>query len=215
MIANLIREELKRQKWRKINYHNGTFYRKVYGNMDQIHIGRYTYGGIYVSSDNPDHELVIGDFCSIAGDVKFLLGADHPLDQISTYPFKVKVLGTGIDAQSRGNIVVDDDVWIGEGVIVLSGVHIGQGAVVAAGAVVTQDVPPYTIAGGVPAHAIRDRFGDDVKEYLLSRDYKALTEEMIRDHMDELYMKINEQTSLDELRKRYDWFPKKQLKTEA
>ena len=209
MIANLFREELKRRKWRKINAHNGTFYRKVYGDLERIHIGRYTYGGIYVSSDNRDHELRIGDFCSIAGDVKFLLGADHPLDLNSTFPFRAKVLGNGIDALSRGDIVVDDDVWIGEGVIVLSGVHIGQGAVVASGAVVTHDIPPYSIAAGVPAHPVRHRFSDDVKEYLLACDYKALTEEMIREHQDELYMKINEHTSLDEIRKRYNWFPRK------
>lgn len=210
MLTNLIREERKRRKWRKINAHNGTFYRKVYGDMDRIHIGRYTYGGIYVSSDNRDHELIIGDFCSIAGDVKFLLGADHPLDRISTYPFKAKVLGTGIDAISRGDIVVDDDVWIGEGVIVLSGVHIGQGAVVAAGAVVTHDIPPYAIAAGVPAQPVRYRFSDAVKEVLLTCDYKALTEEMIRDHMDDLYMKIDSPADPDEVKKRYGWFPKKQ-----
>ncbi len=209
MIVNLICEELKRRKWRKINSHNGTFYRKVYGDMNRIHIGRYTYGGIYMSSDNTDYELRIGDFCSIAGDVKFLLGADHPTDLISTFPFKAKVLGTGIDAISRGDIVVEDDVWIGEGAIILSGVHIGQGAVIAAGAVVTHDVSPYAIAAGAPAHSIRNRFSEPVKAYLLTCDYKALTEEMIREHTDELYMTIDEETSREELVKRYEWFPKK------
>ena len=211
MISNLFKEELRRRKWRKINAHNGTFYRKVYGDMDRIHVGRYTYGGIYMSSDNQEHELIIGDFCSIAGDVKFLLGADHPLDQISTYPFKAKVLGTGIDALSKGDIVVDDDVWIGESAIILSGVHIGQGAVIAAGAMVTHDIPPYSIAMGIPAHPVRYRFSDAVQDYLMTCDYKALTEEMIREHMEELYMEIDQKTELEEIRKRYSWFPKKKV----
>ena len=80
----------------------------------------------------------MGNLCSIGGNVKFLLGVDHPTDLISTYPFHANILCDGIDAISKGDIIVEDDVWIGENSVILSGVHIGQGAIVAAGAIVTK-----------------------------------------------------------------------------
>ncbi len=87
-----------------------------------MHIGNYSYGIINVSSDT-DNKLIIGNYCSIAENVKFLLGLDHPTNLVSTYPFKSYFM-SGIDAISKGDIIVDDDVWIGYGATILSGVHI-------------------------------------------------------------------------------------------
>lgn len=70
------------------------------------------------------------------------------------------------EATSKGDIVVKDDVWIGYGSIILSGVHIGQGAVIAAGSVVSHDVPPYAIVGGVPARLIKYRFSEEMTKKL-------------------------------------------------
>ena len=90
------------------------------------------------------------------------------------------------NAKNDVNIVIDDDVWIGYGATIMSGVHIGQGAVVAAGAVVTKNVPPYAIVGGVPAKLIKYRFSSNMIEELLKIDYSKLPEEMIKGHIDEL-----------------------------
>ena len=124
-----------------------------------------------------NHErLVIGKFCSIACGAKFLFNsANHTRRSLSTYIFPVLFEEWGLDVaripeawDNKGNIVVGSDVWIGYEAVILAGVTIGDGAIVAARAVVTQDVPPYTIVGGVPARPIRKRFSDQEIERLLT-----------------------------------------------
>jgi serine acetyltransferase len=117
------------------------------------------------------------------------------------------ILTGELEAVSKGDIVVGDDVWIGYGATILSGVHIGQGAVVAAGALVAKDVPPYAIVGGVPAKVIKYRFEPALIERLLEIDYSQLDDATIREHADDLY---NGLKSSDQL----DWFPKKERKGE-
>ena len=112
--------------------------------------------------------LVIGKFCSIACGAKFLFNsANHTQRSLSTYIFPVLFEEWGLDVEripeawdNKGDIVVGNDVWIGYEAVILAGVTIGDGAIVAARAVVTKDVPPYTIVGGVPAKPIRKRFSD-------------------------------------------------------
>lgn len=119
--------------------------------------------------------LIIGKFCSIACGAKFLLNsANHALSSLSTYPFPLFYEEWGLEranvAQAwdhRGDIVVGNDVWIGYEAVILAGVTIGDGAVVGARAVVTRDVPPYTIVAGVPARMIRRRFSDETIAALL------------------------------------------------
>lgn len=82
------------------------------------------------------------------------------------------------ETQAKGNIIVNDDVWIGDSALILSGVEIGQGAVIAAGAVVTEDVPPYAVVGGVPAKVIKYRFRDDVIKELVKIDYAKVDREI-------------------------------------
>lgn len=118
--------------------------------------------------------LVIGKFCSIACGAKFLFtSANHTMRSLSTYPFPLLFEKWGLDradvAQSwdnKGDILVGSDVWIGFEAVILSGVTIGDGAIIGARAVVTKDVPPYTIVGGVPAKPIRKRFSDETIERL-------------------------------------------------
>lgn len=202
MLLSYIKKLINKKKWRNLNKNNYTIYKDVFGDMNRVHIGNYTYGEIYVSSPNPNCELFIGNFCSIAGDVRFLLGADHSVDKISTYPFKAKMFEKGIDAITKGNIIVDDDVWIGQGAIILSGVHIGQGAVIAAGAVVTSSVPPYAIVGGVPARVIKYRFSSDIIRELLNVDYSKLTRKIIEKNINYFYEIVTD-------RRQFDWMPKK------
>ena len=175
----------------------------------RISIGKYSYAHINVVSFNNQSKIRIGCFCSIAQNVTFILDADHPTSSVSTYPYTVKCLGTeSAEAISKGDIIIDDDVWIGYGATILSGVHIGQGAVVAAGAVVSKDVEPYAIVGGVPARIIRYRFSRPLINYLMTLNYKALEKDIIEEHIESLYQDISEM-SLDNVIDKYAWFPKK------
>ena len=138
-------------------------------------------------------ELIIGNYCSIGPDVRFIVSSEHPYKGISTYPFKVKMLDYKAEAKSKGDIIVKDDVWIGLGSIILSGVTIHQGAIVAAGSVVTKDVPPYAIVGGNPAKIIKYRFEPNIIEKLVKFDYSKLTKEKIKTLGEKLYTEISEQ----------------------
>ena len=147
--------------------------------------------------------LRIGSFCSIANGVKFILSAEHPMDHLLTYPVQELITRDGIDAQSKGDIQVDDDAWIGCGAMVLSGVHIHQGAVVAAGAIVTKDVPPYAIVAGVPAKVMGYRFEQELRDKLLSIDFSKIDGAFVKEHRD-IFTKDNRYFAehLDELPKK-------------
>jgi len=120
--------------------------------------------------------LVIGKFCSIACGAKFIFNsANHTLSSLSTYPFPIFYEEWGLDGMdvasawdNKGDIVVGNDVWIGYEAVLMPGVTIGDGAIIGTRAVVTKDVPPYTIVGGVPAREIRKRFDDETIAKLLS-----------------------------------------------
>ena len=132
--------------------------------------------------------LKIGKFCSIACGAKFLFtSANHALRSLSTYPFPIFFEEWGLDVKdirqawdNRGGIVIGNDVWIGFEAVILSGVTVGDGAIIGSRAVVTKDVPPYTIVGGVPARPIRRRFEDAVIEKLEALRWWDWDEEAIR-----------------------------------
>lgn len=123
-----------------------------------------------------EDKLKIGKFCSIACGARFIFtSANHTKSSLSTYPFPIFFEEWGLDPKSiasawdnKGGITVGNDVWIGYHATILSGVKIGDGAIIGARAVVTKDVEPYTIVGGVPARPIRKRFDDKTIEYLLN-----------------------------------------------
>ncbi len=114
-------------------------------------------------------KLKIGKFCSIACGAKFIFtSANHKMASLSTYPFPIFFAEWGLEGKNirdawdnKGDIVIGSDVWIGYEAVILSGVHIGDGAIIGARAVVTKDVAPYTIVGGVPAKPIRKRFDEN------------------------------------------------------
>ena len=203
---------LKRQRlWRSRNLHNTTMVSGVDFSMKQVSVGQGTYGAISALIFSDIQSLSVGSYCSIAPNVSFIVSADHSINMLSTFPYKVKILGEKYEATSKGNIIVGDDVWIGQNSIVLSGIQIGQGAVIAAGAVVTKDIPPYAIAAGVPARVIKYRFSEPVIDFLLTLDYSQLTEAMIRTHIDDLYTPLDS-LPLENIKALYSWFPKKDVK---
>lgn len=136
-----------------------------------------------------NHErLRIGKFCSIACGAKFLFNcANHSLRSLSTYTFPLFYDEWELDKadvasawDNKGDIVIGNDVWIGFEAVIMAGVHIGNGAIIGARAVVTKDVAPYTIVGGVPARAIRKRFDDATISRLESLRWWDWPKERIR-----------------------------------
>ena len=121
-----------------------------------------------------EDKLKIGKFCSIACGAKFLFtSGNHAMKSLSTYTFPIFFEEWGLDPRdirsawdNKGDIVIGNDVWIGYEAVILSGVKIGDGAIIGTRAVVTKDVAPYTIVGGVPARPIRKRFDDETVKAL-------------------------------------------------
>jgi len=145
---------------------------------DNVSVGDYSYinTGTIVQSGS------IGRFCSIASYCQIGM-ADHPTNYVSTSPFLYDIDNIlcispnwdGIKAPPQ----IENDVWIGGHAIILQGVNISSGAIVAAGSVVTKDVPPYSIVGGVPARIIKYRFSQEQIIYLLKLRWWDLSEQEI------------------------------------
>ena len=151
-----------------------------------LSIGRHTYGGPRVEVfRGSDAKVTIGSFCSISRGVVFLTGGVHPVEWVSTFPFRIRFgLERAYDdgmPTSNGPIVVGNDVWIGTEAMILSGVTVGHGAVIAARSVVTRDVPDYAVVAGVPARVIGMRFAEDIVEDLLRIAWWTWDEEQIRE----------------------------------
>ncbi len=149
----------------------------------QFDIGRHTYGFFTVQDYGEGVSLEIGDYCSIAHEVTFILGGEHQSRFVSTYPFGrlfTQADSIGAHPRIRGDIRIGNDVWIGRGAMILSGVSVGDGAIVGAGAVVGSDVPPYGIAIGVPAQTARRRFPDDTIRELTDIAWWNWSPEMVK-----------------------------------
>ena len=159
-----------------------TVYLKSVVTNVNIEVGDYTIYNDYVHDPRGFQEnnvlyhypingdkLKIGKFCSIACGAKFLFNsANHTMKSLSTYTFPIFFEEWNLDVKNitsawdnKGDIIIGNDVWIGYEAVILSGVKIGDGAVIGTRAVVTKDVPPYTIVGGIPGKPIRKRFSEE------------------------------------------------------
>ncbi len=137
--------------------------------MSGYKVGRHSYGvPTILATRGVKQKVEIGSFCSIAAGVLFLLSVEHRVDWFTTYPFNI-LWGVSIKGHpySKGDIIVGNDVWIGQNVVVLSGVKVSDGACIGAGSVVTKDVPPYTIVVGNPARQVKTRFPPEIVSILL------------------------------------------------
>ena len=207
MIGSYIKRNIKlaiaKKKWRKINKHNFTRIDSLF-DFSLVSIGKGTYGTIKVLSTGNKSKVEIGSYCSISDDVTFIINNDHPTDLISTFPFRKKIFNYDSESISKGNITIGDDVWIGYGCTILSGVKIGQGAVLGSGSVVTKDVPPYAIVGGVPAKVLKYRFNEEQIEKLNKIDFSSIDYDFISKHIDDLYVPVNKISD-------FSWLPQKTI----
>jgi virginiamycin A acetyltransferase len=171
------------QKFPLANYDRLCFLKNIIKNPNII-VGDYTYYDDFENVENFEKnvkyhfdftgdQLIIGKFCMIASDVKFIMnGANHLTDSISTYPFAIFGNGwenamEGKTYPQKGNINIGNDVWIGYNATIMAGVTIGNGAIIATNATVVKDVEPYSIVGGNPAKEIKKRFSDEKIAQLL------------------------------------------------
>ena len=165
------------------NYDRLCFLKNIVKNPNII-VGDYTYYDDFENVENFEKnvkyhfdfvgdKLIIGKFCMIASDVKFIMnGANHLTDAMSTYPFAIFGNGwehamEGKSYPQKGNINIGNDVWIGYNATIMAGVTIGDGAIIATNATVVKDVEPYSIVGGNPAKEIKKRFSKEVIAKLL------------------------------------------------
>lgn len=154
-------------------------------------------------------KLIIGKFCAIAKDVKFIMnGANHKISGITTYPFSIfsngweKVIPKSGELPYKGDTVIGNDVWIGYDSLVMPGVKIGDGSIIASRSVVVSDVAPYSIVGGNPAKEIRKRFPDDIIARLLKIGWWNWPKEIISDNLEIIVgNNIDELESLAQLAK--------------
>ena len=160
---------LLRKLYNKLRWHAAPVIMRQNGAYANYDVGEWSYGKPKIIAFEDRSFLRIGKFCSFSDDVTILLGGEHNLTWISTYPFSEFFASAQAypgHPRSKGNIVIGHDVWVGTGAIILSGVSIGNGAVIGARSVVTSDVPPYSITAGNPARHLRYRFPQDVRDRL-------------------------------------------------
>lgn len=187
---------------------NRTVYLKSVVTRPTIEVGDFTIYNDFVN-DPRDFEknnvvyhypinndrLIIGKFCSIACGAKFIFNcANHTLKSLSTYTFPLffeewdlpkSEVTTAWD--NKGDIVIGNDVWIGYDAVIMAGVTIGDGAIIGTRAVVTKDVEPYSIVGGVPAKEIRKRFSPEVIKKLMEIQWWNWPIEKIRDAITDIH----------------------------
>lgn len=191
-IKNSIHLVFIKYKFAKNNKHNEV--QINYCNLPDIDItvGNHSYGNINVMCYNKNIEkLLIGNYVSIGERCFFQLGGNHRYDIFTLYPIRQKKIDhLFIEAESKGPIIIEDDVWIGQGCNILSGVKIGRGSVIALGSVVTKNVPPYSIVGGNPAKIIKYRFSKPIIEKLLSDNISLNKMDIQKTNYSVLYEKL-------------------------
>ncbi|MGC9143865.1 CatB-related O-acetyltransferase [Hydrogenobaculum sp.] len=152
-------------------------------------VGKYTYGHIMVYRHDQRVMLEIGSFTSIAAyNVKALLSSGgHFTDYVTTYPlheffpFYEDSPPPVQPLNSKGDMIIGSDVWIGIETLLMPGIKIGDGAVIGAGSVVVKDVPPYAVVGGNPARVLKYRFHQDIIDELLKIRWWDWEDERIRE----------------------------------
>ena len=195
-VAHRMQLEVHRFRWFQGNRGNETSAANRF-RRSHVSVGSFTYGPLRVIDGAGPSRLSIGSFCSIAEDVTFVLNAEHPLDRLSTFPLRAFVLGLDEPVESRGDIVVEDDVWFGHGATVLSGVSLGRGSVIAAGSVVTRSVASYSIVAGAPAREVRARLTPAAQDAAERIDLLQVDRDFVRANLESLESRLSAEVASD------------------
>ncbi len=161
----------------------------------------------YIGYNTNIYHASIGKFCSISKDVCIGLPA-HPTKFISTSPIFVNIInGTGYSWSKEDlfnsvpeKVIIGNDVWIGMKSTIMGGVTVGNGAIIAAHSVVTKDVPPYAIVGGVPAKIIKYRFDNEIIESLQKSAWWNHSEKSLQEKIKAFQEEINAGNAHDLIR---------------
>lgn len=162
-------------------------------------IGDYTRINGKIAIRGGRANVIIGKYCAIGQDIT-IITANHIMGRPSIHmEFYIRNFGERpMDLwEDRGPVMIGNDVWVGDSAIILPGVSIGDGAIIGAGAVVTKNVPPYTIVGGVPAKIIRDRFSDAIKKQMLQIRWWDWPEEKIKANKEFFMMDLEKAGNID------------------
>ena len=159
--------------------------------LEKCKLGRYS----YIGDNSVISRTSIGRFCSISRNVMINLGK-HPTHLVSTHPSLYaqnpcvkKSFNYNEEIEELGEVEIGNDVWIGSNVLILADIKIGDGSIIASGAIVTRDVEPYSIVGGIPAKVIKKRFKENEIEFLKKIDWWNKSEEWLiqnANHFDNL-----------------------------
>lgn len=152
------------------NHVNIDSYVISYSKTPRVFFGAYSYinDGGYIRSD-----VFVGRYCSIGRRVTIAAGM-HSIDALSTSPILCPT------SYKKNITIIHSDVWIGDGVIIMPGITIGKGAIIGSNAVVTKDVEPYTIVGGIPAKKIRNRFDEHIIAEMINFNYEDYPLEVLK-----------------------------------
>jgi virginiamycin A acetyltransferase len=180
----------KKKKKKYLNYFlNDTLKDDINNNLAVVGRWSYSTGPLKIYRWNYKSKIYIGNFCSIGPEVKIIIGGEHRTDWVSTAQINADTFNfndTFLNAQkiknfkdSRGDLRIENDVWVGAFSIIFSGVKLGNGSVVAAGSVVTKDVDPYTVVAGNPAKFVKKRFTTKQINFLNSSKWWELDDKLI------------------------------------
>ncbi len=168
-IKQKIKTALFKIKWRRKNVHNYTSVSSCF-DVDNVTVGKKTYGVLNINlGTNSDRKIQIGNYCSIAPNVNFVINP-HNYKFFSSWGWQIfEYNERNYSWENKTEIVVEDDVWIGQGATILGGAILHQGCIVGAGTIVAKEIPAYAIYAG--NRIIKYRFEPDVCDKLLQIDY--------------------------------------------
>ena len=185
-IRNFFRSFRKKKKYK--NYFlKDNLKDEIKANLAEV--GKWSYGRPNIYRWDWKSKIIIGNFCSLGPDIKFYIGGNHRSDWISTSPLPASQFSETFKkaqliknfSDSRGDIIIGHDVWIGGSTTILSGVTIGTGSIIAAGSVVVNDVDPYTVSGGNPNREIKKRFEENIVKRILQTEWWLMEDSQIDD----------------------------------
>lgn len=177
-IKSKIKTLLFKIQWRRLNKHNYT-YAKNFFPINNVSVGNKTYGELNINlGTNPIRRISIGNFCSIAPNVNFIINP-HNYKFFSSWGWqRFEYNELDYNWEKKVQIIVEDDVWIGQGAIILGGAVLHQGCVIGAGTVVSGDIPPYAVFAG--GRIIKYRFSQQVIKKLQNVAFDKIDESVVK-----------------------------------